>query len=179
MNDYDYHSLFYYGILCRLQNFRGTDHEQLKPPKEIPGAPSFHIGWLRRAESYPHQYLREKFIQDRDILVTGYKEEDGQHVVVMRVKRNEEKAILYKKAVRHLFGANYVVAKRELVQLMEKFYELTIENESGQEIADYSQGRYESHNYVDVPFRNTHRGRQASVSGVDFDPADEDVAIPW
>lgn len=152
MKDSDYHSLFYYHILAVLQNYRSAGGTALKPARSVNAGVTFSIMWHPRNDRYEHRYQRDKFLAERDRYVVG--EKNGEYVVLMRVNRRDDKAIIYKRAMKHLFGKNIVVAKRELIGLMEKFYELTFEEKSGHRQLDAQEGEdYPSHITVDTAFR--------------------------
>lgn len=157
MKDYDYHSLFYYEVLARLQDYRDQNNRPIKPSKDS-GEPNFTIyfGYEPRPDrGFDHHYQRNKFVAERDKLVAISKPNEAENaVVIMRVSRFEDKAVIYKKALRHIFGGNYALARRELTLLMEKFYEIEIADASGFTKADFSD-RAESNNahYVDRPLQ--------------------------
>jgi len=152
MKDYDYHSLFYYRILAQLQDFRDTDGSRIKAPKEMKDY-SVRIAYLPFPVSrFPHHYLRDQFIAERDKLVVF--QADGDNVVLMRVNRFKDEAVVYKKALRKVFKNNIVVARRELTALMGKFYTLTEADLSGLELADFGDDpSYRAYEAVDQGLR--------------------------
>jgi len=153
MKDYDYHSLFYYEILAKLQEYRDGSGQPLSGPKKASKEFEFSVAYLPKTERFRYNYLRDKFVAERDKLLIAHK---GDHyIVLMRVARHEDKAILYKKAMKYLFGKNIVVAQRELIGMMEKFYDLTIApGSSGLTKVDFGRTHEEENNYnVDYPFQ--------------------------
>lgn len=156
MKDYDYHSLFYYSILAKLQGYQDKKGNLLKPSKDE-DRPQFEVFlcYEPRQDRFDHFYQRDKFVAERDKLVCiGKIGDQANMVVVMRVNRFEDKAIMYKKALRYLFGGNYAVAKRELTMLMDKFYELEVHDQSGLTKADFSASTDNAnHHYVDRPIQ--------------------------
>lgn len=125
MKNYDYHSLFYYNILTPLQNLIGSDGHQLTTITRQKEVPEFRIAYPARGR-YPHQYQRDQFLKDRERLVIGRKSYDQPWVVVLSVSRHKDATIVYKKALRHIFKGDIAVARRELVGLLEKFYEVSL-----------------------------------------------------
>lgn len=153
MKDYDYHSLFYYQILARIKGLKAGDGEQIhyrNPPEE--DSPRFDTGFEPRDESYRHNYLRDKHISTRNILVTGKNHERANDtVIIASVKRTGESMTLYKRAIEFVFKDKHEEAMKELVGLMSKFYEVRIEDVSNHSQVDYSQSRYSDQRYMYDP----------------------------
>lgn len=129
MKDYDYHSLFYYGILTPLQNIVGNYGEPLSSPNPQKGAPEFCIAYPARERGYAHQYQRDAFLLDRERLIIGRRGAEP-FVVLLSIARHEDRVVVYKKALRSLFRSDTAIARRELTRLLEKFYEVTVSDVS-------------------------------------------------
>lgn len=149
MNNYDFHSLFYYLILSSLQELRGTDgylRDQFRVGSDLP---NFSIAFEpQNLRGYAHNFLQDNFLKERDRLVLGRATEDQawQHaVIVVSEKRTGDRVTIYRKALESMFGDKSKEALTELKELLEKFYEVTIEERSAHRVVDFTTGRHPSH----------------------------------
>lgn len=152
MKDYDYHILFYYGALAKIQQYQGQNGGLLQPPKDIDTGIEFLVGYEVPLRAFQHNYQRDEFAASRDMFLLALV--DGNASAIMRITRNTDDAILYKKALRTIFPKDYAVAKRELEKLMSKFYKLTTEQYyAGSRVDIGTDGRGGNHITIDRKIR--------------------------
>lgn len=82
---------------------------------------------------------------DRDkLIVASISGRDS--VVLLKTHRFEDTAVLYKKALRYLFKSDSMVAKRELLLMLDKFYQVTVENAYEVDRVDFSSDIRQANN---------------------------------
>lgn len=143
----DYHSIFYYQVIARLQHLRDSDDQPLYEGRRGGDGPNFSTAYEPRpAGGFSYHYQRDKFLNERSRLLMGNKlgqDSWDDSVIVAQESNDQSKIILYKDAVKYLFNDDE--AFDELEDMLKKFYEVTIEERSGFETIDTGTGRSANH----------------------------------
>lgn len=139
----DFHSLFYYKVLAPLQNLQGDSGPLSGQYRAKKDTPEFVVAYEPRADHYDHNYMRDKFLAKRDRLMVF------NDTVLLSETRSGDKVTVYSSAVALLFPGKETEALDELKELLEKFYEVTIEDVCPHSYVDYAaEGRNAQHSRV-------------------------------
>lgn len=153
MKDYNYHALFYYRVLGKIQNLRGGEGVSLSDlyPKKK-SEPSFGFCWEQRPD-FEFQYQREEHLATRYSYVTiGRPGASLQHSsVLLKIDAENENVVIYEAPLRHVFEGESKEAFDELKELLEKFYTVTVEPSNNISVVDVSTNRRgENYNVITV-----------------------------
>lgn len=141
----DYHSLFYRKILGRLKELRTGDSIPVYDSDNgsDEGRPQFLMGYEPRQGEFRHQYQREKFLNTRNRYMLVGRGRSAYAIFLQENMRNGE-ITLYKEAIRYAFPDDFEAAFDELQKLLEKFYNVTVEDRHHLQQIDYSMNRHEN-----------------------------------
>lgn len=148
----DYHSLFYSKVLGPLKGLQDSKKsvESLFDSGEL----QLSLTYEPRAESYRHNYLRNKHLSTRKRVIIGYKVGRTHEMVALLLEdKRALRVTIYKKAVEFLFPDDADNALTELKLLLEKFYDVTVEERSSLSSVDMSTGNHPDHYSLYDPTR--------------------------
>ena len=147
----DYHSLFYYLVLSPLQELKGSGGSLSDQYRRKDDSPSFAVGFEPREDRYEHNYLRDTFLVERSKIVIGSRAGDENYedsVIILQEDRVNESVVVYKKAIERIFEKEWQEALKELVELLKKFYSVTVEERSPHQAVDFSNNRSPMQYYI-------------------------------
>ena len=138
------HSILYYKMVAVLKGVINEDGNYVHDvTNRWGGFRAYRVWQARPSAEFAHQYLRERFLENRDVYVAFNK--DGQVLHVLSEKVLTGEVILYKKDMEEVFGKDSELAIEVARELLSKFFKVRVRPRSGVKYYDNSSGRYRDH----------------------------------
>lgn len=149
MQTLDYHSLFYYGALAPLRDLRRGDGHKIGADNDSDNS-ELHLilAYGPKESEAQHNYQREKYLITRPELIViqlpRVTDQYAEYVVLISKPPKSDQVTIYTKALDYAFGDQAPEARQSLVEMMSKFYQVTLQERSAYTEVDMSSTRYAS-----------------------------------
>ena len=136
MNESEMHYIVYTKILGLLKNLVDENGDYISNG-HIRNFEIFRVWQARPRRDFRHQYLRERFIETRDLYLCAQK--SGAMYHILSENRKQKVITIFEQDIEAVFGKSSVDTIRDTLK---KFYKVKTRKRSGVKQYDASSGRY-------------------------------------
>ena len=141
MNKDELHRFFYVNVIARL---KGVVNEYGDNVDSAMGSSDWFRLYQSRPSQFNHNYLRDRFLENRDIYIASIGNSEVIHILTEKVATGE--VIIFRENLYKVFPKNKELALETLKELLDKFFTVRVRAKSTVVKFDSSQsGRTGDH----------------------------------
>ena len=141
MNKDELHRFFYANVIARL---KGVVDEYGDNVDSVMGSSDWFRLYQSRPSRFNHNYLRDRFLENRDIYIACIVASEAIHILTEKVATGE--VIIFRENLYKIFPGHKELALETLKELLDKFFTVRVRAKSTVVKFDSSQsGRTGSH----------------------------------
>lgn len=139
MNESEMHYIVYTKILGLLKDLVDENGDYISN-SSINNLSIFRVWQARPSRDFRHQYLRERFIESRDLYLCA--EKSGAMYHILSENRKQKVITIFEQDIEAVFGKEAIDTIRDTLK---KFYKVKTRKRSAVRKYDRSSGRYGEH----------------------------------